>query len=179
MHQCVLLRHVHDVIIPILLIKIFFSSLDAHKGTLTVMCDLKSLPMTSRTLNVTATDGQHFSDVIPIVLNFESPRSRANQNQWFIQENSNNYGVNFECRETDVASRLTDLMAKAERNNARNDQNSVSASDDFHLSSALPSRFGSNLHQPEIKDLPSEISVKETAQVGTKLIQVRHFSIFF
>ena len=87
---------------------------------------------------------------------------------------SNNYGVNFECRETDVASRLTDLMAKAERNNAKSRENS--ASDNFHLSSALPSRFGSNLHQPEIRDLPSEISVKETAQIGTKLLQVR--SIF-
>ena len=142
--------------------------------------------MSSRTLNVTATDGQHFSDVTPIILNFESGR-QANQNQWFInQHNSNNNyqnGVDFKCRETDVASRLTDLMAKAERNNnnqANNQngdlQNSVySESDqaDFHLSSALPSRFGSNLHQPEIRDLPSEISVKETAQIGTKLLQVR------
>ena len=143
--------------------------------------------MSSRTLNVTATDGQHFSDVTPIILNFESGR-QANQNQWFItQDNSNNNyqnGVNFKCRETDVASRLTDLMAKAERNNnnySGNNQNgdlqnsvySESDQADFHLSSALPSRFGSNLHQPEIRDLPSEISVKETAQIGTKLLQVR------
>ena len=142
--------------------------------------------MSSRTLNVTATDGQHFSDVTPIILNFESGR-QTNQNQWFItQDNNNNYqnGVNFKCRETDVASRLTDLMAKAERNNNNQNgvlQNSVySESDqaDFHLSSALPSRFGSNLHQPEIRDLPSEISVKETAQIGTKLLQVRQQFIY-
>ena len=57
-------------------------SLDAHKGSLTVMCDLRTLPMTSRTLNVTATDGQHFSDVTPIVLNFK-PNQRQQQNQWF------------------------------------------------------------------------------------------------
>ena len=152
-----------------------------------VMCDLKSLAMSSRTLNVTATDGQHFSDVTPIILNFESGR-QANQNQWFINQDNSNYnyqnGVNFKCRETDVASRLTDLMAKAERNNnnySGNNQNgdlqnsvySESDQADFHLSSALPSRFGSNLHQPEIRDLPSEISVKETAQIGTKLLQVR------
>ena len=83
-------------------------SLDSHKGTLTVICDLKSLSMSSRTLNVTATDGEHFSDVIPIVLNFGSGRQTSNNNQWFLHDNSNNnYGVNFKCRETDVASRLT------------------------------------------------------------------------
>ena len=64
--------------------------------------------MSSRTLNVTATDGEHFSDVIPIVLNFGSGRQTSNNNQWFLHDNSNNnYGVNFQCRETDVASRLT------------------------------------------------------------------------
>lgn len=127
-------------------------SLDAHKGTLTVMCDLRTLPMTSRTLNVTATDGEHFSDVTPIVLNF---KSRSNYNL-----------DDFRCRETDVASRLTDLMAKSERNNAGDNL------EDFHLSSSLPSRFGSNIHPPEIRDLPSEISVKETAEIGTRLLKV-------
>ena len=146
-------------------------SLDAHKGSLTVMCDLRTLPMTSRTLNVTATDGQHFSDVTPIVLNFK-PNQRQQQNQWFLHQNNNaaNAGVDFQCRETDVAARLTDLMAKAERNNLR----VLTEDQDFHLSSsALPNRFGTNVHQPEIRDLPSEISVLETASVGTKLLKVR------
>ena len=152
-------------------------TLDAHKGTLTVMCDLRTLPMASRTLNVTATDGQHFSDVTPIVLNFR--KQRRNQNKWFTSgqntfENSqsSNYGVDFKCRETDVASRLTALIAKAERHNAAGGRGGLIEAEDFHLSSALPSRFGSNVHQPEIRDLPSEITVKETANVGTKLLKV-------
>ena len=121
--------------------------------------------MTSRTLNVTATDGQHFSDVTPIVLNFKNLK-----NKWFSQQTgggNQNAGVDFQCRETDVAARLTDLMARAERNNLGQ------ATEDFHLSSTLPSRFGTNVHQPEIRQLPSEISVLETASVGTKLLKVR------
>ena len=71
-------------------------------------------------------------------------------------------------------------MAKAEQNNnIDRTSGSVSDNSDFHLSSALPSRFGTNLHQPEIRDLPSEISVKETAQIGTKLLQVRHHFFTF
>ncbi len=142
-------------------------SLDAHKGTLTVMCDLRTLPMTSRTLNVTATDGQHFSDVTPIVLNLKT----SSQNSW-----NRNFAsqADFRCRDTDVASRLTDLMARAEANNVL----TSSEPEDFHLSSALPSRFGSNVHQPEIRDLPSEISVKETAEIGTKLLKVRQILPF-
>ena len=120
--------------------------------------------MHTRILNVTATDGQHFSDVTPIELKFHN-NAQKNRHNW------NNNGVNFECRETDVAARLTQLMAKADRNNII----AVSDTEDFHLSSsaALPSRFGANVHQPEIRDLPVEMTVKETAQVGSKLITVR------
>merc|ERR1719210_2579388 len=39
----------------------------------------------------------------------------------------------------------------------------------------MPSRFGSNVHPPEIRRLPSEISVLETASVGKKLLKVEGF----
>ena len=139
-------------------------SLDTHKGTLSVMCDLRTLPMTTRTLNVTATDGQHFSDVTPLVLNFNRIRDK---NKWYLNQNDVNYGVQFKCRDTNVANRLTEMMAMAERNNAV-----MTADDNFHLTSALPTRFGSNVHPPEIRRLPSEITVPETASLATKLLKV-------
>ena len=141
--------------------------LDPNKGTLTVMCDLRTMPMTTRTLNVTATDGQHFSDVIPIVLNFNRIREK---NKWYFTQNDVNYGVQFKCRDTDVANRLTEMMAKSEQNNKVSDDDTVGL---LH-GAGMPSRFGSNVHPPEIRRLPSEISVLETASVGKKLLKVRH-----
>ena len=41
-------------------------SLDTHSGVLSVVCDLRTLPSRHREINVTATDGQHFADVMPI-----------------------------------------------------------------------------------------------------------------
>ena len=127
------------------------------------MCDLRTLPMTTRTLNVTATDGQHFSDVTPILLNFNRIREK---NKWYFTQNDVNYGVQFKCHDTDVANRLTEMMAKAEQNN------NVAAEDDNLHFGTSPTRFGSNVHPPEIRRLPSEISVPETASLGTKLLKV-------
>ena len=129
------------------------------------MCDLRTLPMTTRTVNVTATDGQHFSDVTPLVLNFNRIRDK---NKWYLNQNDVNYGVQFKCRDTNVANRLTEMMAMAERNNVA----VTGADDNFHLTSALPTRFGSNVHPPEIRRLPSEITVPETASLATKLLKV-------
>ncbi len=160
-------------------------NLDANKGTLTVMCDLRTLPMASRTLNVTATDGQHFSDVTPLTIHLVSNgvRRKAKSNQY--NRNGNNWfsnggsvdSVDFECTETDVAHRLTDLMAKAERANEAVYPGDL---EDFKTASALPNRFGSNVHHPEIVQLPRDISVNETARPGTLLykVQPKRFLIF-
>ena len=43
--------------------------LDESTGILSAKCDLGRLPMVRRTLNLTATDGQHFADVMPIEIN--------------------------------------------------------------------------------------------------------------
>jgi hypothetical protein len=122
------------------------------------MCDLRNLPMISRTLNVTATDGQHFSDVTPVTLNFKMAAN--NKNKWLLNGNS---GLNFKCRETDVAARLTNLMAKSERNNVILNEEVL----------RMPSRFGSNVYTPELQSVPRQIRVNETAKQGTLLIKVR------
>ena len=43
--------------------------LDESSGILTAKCDLGRLMVRRRVLNVTATDGQHFADVMPIEIN--------------------------------------------------------------------------------------------------------------
>ena len=43
--------------------------LDESTGILSAKCDLGRLPMVRRTLNLTATDGQHFADVMPLEIN--------------------------------------------------------------------------------------------------------------
>ena len=43
--------------------------LDESSGVLTAKCEVARMPTKKRVLNVTATDGQHFADVMPIDIN--------------------------------------------------------------------------------------------------------------
>ena len=174
-------------------------SLDTHSGVLSLVCDLRTLPSRQREINVTATDGQHFADVIPIIIriidedeNTNGYKSFENGNNLY-QGNSNrntNYVISdysnlFKCKETDVAKRFTETLQIAERNNLPgnhlNDMNSGgggyfddggSELNDHYL---FPSRYGSNIHRPEFNQFsfPSEIEVNETVPLGTTLVTVR------
>ena len=178
-------------------------SLDKHSGVLSVLCDLRTLPSRQRELNVTATDGQHFADVMPIIIRIidkendndknvykkfgNSHRTSANKNVFYQSGNSrntnyviNDYSSLFQCKETDVAKRFTETLRMAERSNLPgNNQNDVSGSfdgselNDHYL---FPSRYGTNIHRPEFnqQNFPSEIEVNETVPIGTTLLTVRH-----
>jgi hypothetical protein len=53
--------------------------LDESTGILSAKCDLGRLPMVRRTLNLTATDGQHFADVMPLEINLIGEGAASNQ----------------------------------------------------------------------------------------------------
>ena len=163
-------------------------SLDTHSGVLSVVCDLRTLPSNERVLNVTATDGQHFADVVPIIIRIideEDTQKKFRNSKNFYQHNNNrntNYVINdynnlFECKETDVAKRFTETLRIAERNNLPgNEMNGYndggSELNDHYL---FPSRYGSNIHRPEFNqfNFPNEIEVNETVPLGTLLLTVR------
>jgi protocadherin Fat 1/2/3 len=90
-------------------------ALDASKGVLSTVCDLRTLPMTKRVLNVTATDGQHFSDVSPVVIAMATGGGGGTGNLVYSA-----LGVDdslFSCDETGVVKRLTSTLTLAEASN--------------------------------------------------------------
>ena len=148
-------------------------SLDSSKGVISVVCDLRTLPITTREINVTATDGQHFSDVTPIVIEIVDSGDAFTSNANFNNLIYSDYSSSFQCEETNVAKQLTDTIKMAAQNNIPRDDDSEPDVDVF------PSRFGSNIHRPEFDLLfPKELKVNETAPIGTLLMTVRQNIIY-
>ncbi len=138
-------------------------ALDASKGILATVCDLRTLPMRERVINVTATDGQHFSDVTPVRIEMSTGGGGGR-----IYSASGVDDTLFDCRETGVARRLTETLAAAEASN------DVSGEEDV-FATVRRSRYGSNIHHPEFdrEKMAGEIRVKETKPPGTRLMTVR------
>ncbi|XP_058123843.1 fat-like cadherin-related tumor suppressor homolog [Anopheles ziemanni] len=142
-------------------------NLDAVTGIISVGCDLNDVGVEQRELNVTATDGTHFADTARIQINLV--RNKRNLGANLKAED----GATFECRETGVAQRLTEIMAAAERNNmpGRDAGNGGGgASDDFAM---MPSRYGENVHAPEFVDLPLEVKINESMPLGTTITWIK------
>lgn len=142
-------------------------NLDSTSGIISVGCDLNDVGVEQREVNVTATDGTHFSDVMRIQINLMN----AKKNSPFIGRILNDDGGGFECRDTGVARRQAEMLAAAERNNmpsGRGDATSVT--DDFAM---MPSRYGENVHAPEFIDFPNEVQVNETVKLGTTITIIK------
>lgn len=169
-------------------------ALDPTKGILSVVCDLRTLPMRRRELNVTATDGQHFADVTPVTIRLvndaddsdddvividgenEAIRSIKKKHRKVVTSSNNWHSdTSFDCKETDVAKRLTTILAESEKNNLLT---SSQDNDNDEKSEKMPSRFGSNIHRPDLENMPSLVQINETAAPGTLLFKVGQNNFF-
>lgn len=119
-------------------------SLDITTGILSVICDLMDIKVGERVLNVTATDGTHFADVTKVQMHLVTTKRNLPIHGRLISDDS---GA-FECRDTGVARRLTEVLAAAERNNMPQNQ------EEFAM---MPSRYGENIHSPEFINFPVEL----------------------
>ncbi len=133
--------------------------LDPARGVLSVMCDLRTLPSLRRVINVTATDGEHFSDVSPITVHFTKgePRPRGVFSARGVGD------ALFECKETGVAARLAAAMAQGKKNNEEKEDSQ--------------SPFGplvANVHHPELDriKMPREVRAKESLAPGSLILKV-------
>ncbi|XP_075235036.1 fat-like cadherin-related tumor suppressor homolog [Lycorma delicatula] len=124
-------------------------SLETTSGVLSVTCDLSDVLVNERTVNVTATDGTHFADVTTVHMHLVNSKHNTGE---------------FQCRDTNVARRLTEVIASAERNN--NPQNQ----EEFAM---MPSRYGENVHAPEWIGFPVQLEVNESAPLGFVLTKLR------
>lgn len=165
-------------------------NLDSSTGIISVGCDLSDVRMESREINITATDGTHFADVMHIQINLtnNSLKSRFGLHSSATQSfpfgrlgatslsNGEDDNALFECRDTGVTRRQVEILASAERNNmpsttqGTNGQSKSDGSDDFSM---MPSRYGENVHAPELIDFPSEVRVNETVALGTTIAWIR------
>lgn len=146
-------------------------NLDSTSGIISVGCDLNDVGVEHREVNVTATDGLHFSDVMRIQINLLATTTKV-KTPFFGSRPLNDDGTmnsgGFDCRDTGVARRQTEILAAAERNNmpGRDPNNG----DDFAM---MPSRYGENVHAPEFIEFPNEIQVNETVKLGTTIAWIK------
>ncbi|XP_068083905.1 fat-like cadherin-related tumor suppressor homolog [Anabrus simplex] len=137
-------------------------ALDTTSGVLTVHCDLSDVNYSEKEINVTATDGTHFSDVARVFIHLVNAKQNSESQGLLLNDETGT----FECQDTNVARRLTDILAMVERNNmpGRGGQQ------EFAM---MPSRYGENVHWPEFLDFPAEILVNESVPLATTLTKIR------
>lgn len=132
-------------------------ALDANIGTLSVTCDLNDTATSAREVNVTATDSKHFSDTMRIRINLVEAKKWT---EGWAGDNGT-----FTCRDTSVAKRLTEILALSEKNNLP-----VALKEEFGMT---PSRYGDNVHAPELINFPQEVRVNESVPLGHVLTTIR------
>lgn len=115
-------------------------SLDSSSGALGVACDLSDLGISERFVNVTATDGQHFADIMTIRIHLTGGVRGEDESR-------------FECRETGLDKRLLEMINTA----AKRQQAGGDDSDPVTELPPLPSRYGQNVHTPEFYDFPVQV----------------------
>lgn len=126
-------------------------SLDSTSGVLTLTCDLQDLLTPERIVNVTATDGQHFADTLPLRFQLVKQQNHVG-GAW----------AELECREMGVAQRLAEQLARAAKNNLKDDS----------LMLLTPPPPVVNAHAPELRNLPLEVRVRENSEPGTVVFQL-------
>ncbi|XP_037811069.1 fat-like cadherin-related tumor suppressor homolog, partial [Lucilia sericata] len=134
-------------------------NLDPTTGIITIGCDLKDVRSSHRFLNVSSTDGTHFSDEMTIEI-----RLLGNQMYEILTNIDENGYTSFECHETGIAKKLADTLAASERNNMGDKEIN---SDEYIL---MPSRYGQNLHNPEFINFPMELKINESLTLGETII---------
>lgn len=139
-------------------------NLDSTSGIISIGCDLNDVKAAQREINVTATDGTHFADVMLVQVNLVNGKRNLGSAGRLLNDES---GA-FECRDTGVARRSAEIMAAAERNNMPG--RDLINGDDFAM---MPSRYGENVHAPEFVDFPLEIQVNETVALGTTICWIK------
>ncbi|XP_072389697.1 fat-like cadherin-related tumor suppressor homolog [Diabrotica undecimpunctata] len=135
-------------------------SIDATSGTISVSCDLNDIKVGERELNVTATDNTHFADIARVRFKFVNGKRKVSASGKSFSDELEQ----FDCRDTGVARKLTEILADAEHNNKPSTQ------EEFPM---MPTRYGLNVHSPEFLDFPVQIKVNESVALGTTLIKLR------
>jgi len=129
-------------------------AIDPASGVLSVACDLSDVRADDRTVRIAATDGTHYSDLAEVRVTLVNAK-RA--------QSADDDAIVARCRETGVLRRLNEAIETAKRNNVARDE-------DFAM---MPSRYGENVHAPELIDFPDAVRVDESAPLGHTVLAIR------
>lgn len=138
-------------------------SLEATSGILSVSCDLQDIRVDEREINVTAMDEKHYSDIVKVHFYLVNAKKTLSSTGRLLSDEIGS----FECKDTGVARRLTEVLAAAERNNMPGRD---ASQEEFAM---MPSRYGENVHTPEFLDFPLEVKVNESVALGTTLTRIK------
>lgn len=128
--------------------------LEPISGILRITCDLGKLNIREKTINVSATDGTHFADVMSINLKVTS----SNSNQRLADR-----GALMECRDVGVTERYKKQLNMAKANNRNND-----------ITEPTPTSFSGNKYSPEFPlGLPTEVWINESLPVGSEVATIK------
>lgn len=146
-------------------------NLNTVSGSISIGCDLSDIRVEQRSLNVTATDGTHFSDVMKIEIHLLSNTNNIRTAKIGINARfpiGDTSDASFQCKDSGVLRRQTEMLFSAEQNNMPGEN--FNSSDDLPM---MPRRYGENVHTPEFIELPNEILINETIQLGTTVTWIR------
>ncbi|XP_014243463.1 fat-like cadherin-related tumor suppressor homolog [Cimex lectularius] len=138
-------------------------SLDTTSGVVAVTCDLSDIGVNERVLNVTATDGTHFADVVSVIIKLVNYKRTSKPPRLDAIDDTSG----FDCKDTGVARKLTEVLAASDRSNSNN------LGREHEEFAMMPSRYGGNVHAPEFSNFPVNIQVNESTAIGTVLVRIR------
>ncbi|XP_076316217.1 fat-like cadherin-related tumor suppressor homolog isoform X4 [Tachypleus tridentatus] len=137
--------------------------LDTVTGVLFLTCDLTQQKFKDKYVNVSATDGQHFADVMSLhikVMSEAYDRQMGNiQGRRLV-----NKDALVECRDVGVVERMKEQMELGKKNNKMR----------MEVTEPTPARYVDNFHDPQfLKGLPTEIEVEENLPIGTRVLTLK------
>ena len=129
-------------------------NVNSNTGVVTLSCDLHDVIRDRRVLNITASDGQHYSDVLSISMHFVPHVSHTSRNKY----------VSIDCRSTGIVREMQRQAALAASNNLPEKESAISLLN--------PSSASTNFHTPQFKNVPAEVRIRENSDVGTTVVKL-------
>lgn len=147
--------------------------LNKHTGVLQIICDLNDLiakkgdDLKQMYINVSASDGQHFANLMPIKIVITNPKSESSKPS---SRSTSSSEILVECKSGSEVNNLKGTTERAETEKPFDSNNFASVLDE-RLEEKSISDY--NLHVPTFpSSSPSEIYIQENVKKGTLIVDL-------
>ncbi|XP_022242413.1 fat-like cadherin-related tumor suppressor homolog [Limulus polyphemus] len=140
----------------------FCFQLNTITGVLALTCDLTQQNFREKYVNVSATDGQHFADIMSIRIKILSEAHSRSMGD-IRNRKPNNKDALVECRDMGVIDRMKEQMELGKNNNNQETEHDVTE--------PTLASYVENIHAPQfLRELPNQIEVSEGVLLGTTVL---------